>query len=303
MEKWLDKLWANGEVLLGYALTAAVILVVGRIVIRAGCSLAEKMMTMRLSREHTPEEAKRYATLTGLLQNIIRYSVLFIMAVTILDRFGVPVMAILSTAGVLGVGIAFGAQSLFKDVITGFFILLENQYYVGEYIEAQGVAGYVEKLTLRCTYLRDFDGRLHILPNGNMSLVTNHHRGGSRVLVDISISYESDIGRATEVLEQVCRKVALEFKDVLLEAPQVLGVVNLAESAVVIRLLAQSRALEQWAVERALRKEAKEAMQQAGIAIPYPHTYVILEKGEVEDGGVSGGDRTDAEKTSSLRQP
>ena len=279
MEKRLEKLWANGEVLLGYALTIIIVLVAGRLIMRVGCSLVEKMMTMRLSKEHTPEEAKRSTTLTGLLQNIIRYGTLFIMAVTILDRFGVPVMAILSTAGVLGVGIAFGAQSLFKDVITGFFILLENQYYVGEYIEAQGVAGYVENLTLRCTYLRDFDGRLHILPNGNMGLVTNHHRGGSRVLVEVGVSYESDIGQAIRVLESVCARIKEEFAGVLREDPQVLGVVNLADSAVVIRIVAQAEALEQWAVERAIRREAKEALQEAGIEIPYPRTQVILEKG------------------------
>lgn len=280
MEKWLDKLWENSGELASLGLTILIVLIAGRLVIRLGSSLAEKALTLKLSRHHTPEEAKRMATLVALSQNVIRYATLFIMIVTILDRFGVPVMAILSAAGVLGVGIAFGAQSLFKDIITGFFILLENQYYVGEYIEAQGVAGYVENFTLRCTYLRDFDGRLHILPNGNMSLVTNHHRGGSRVLVEIGVSYESEIGQAIQALEKACRKISEEFSGVLQEEPQVQGIVNLADSAVVIRIVGKAEPLQQWGVERALRREAKACLEEAGVEIPYPHTQVILAKGE-----------------------
>ena len=112
MEKWLDKLWENSGELASLGLTILIVLIAGRLVIRLGSSLAEKALTLKLSRHHTPEEAKRMATLVALSQNVIRYATLFIMIVTILDRFGVPVMAILSAAGVLGVGIAFGEHAI-----------------------------------------------------------------------------------------------------------------------------------------------------------------------------------------------
>jgi small conductance mechanosensitive channel len=186
-------------------------------------------------------------------------------------------MAVLSTVGVVGVALAFGAQSLCKDIIPGFFILLEDQYFVGEYIEAQGVAGYVEQFTLRCTYLRDFDGRLHIVPNGSINLVTNHHRGNRRVMVEIGITYDKDIGEALKLLQKVCDEINELKKDVIRERVTALGVVDMTASGVVIRMLGKAETMMQWDVERELRRRALEALTRAGYDIPYPHSHVIVE--------------------------
>jgi small conductance mechanosensitive channel len=276
MNAQIEKILENGGEILAVILVPVLIIIAGLILIRAGNALIDRLTKSRLHKAAKPFDHKRIETLDGLLKNIVRYGIYFIMVVTILDRFRVPVMAILSTAGVLGVALAFGAQSLCRDIITGFFILLEDQYLVGEYIEAQGVAGNVEQFTLRCTYLRDADGRLHILPNGSMTLVTNHHRGNSRVMVELAVSYEENIGRAVEALQAACDAVNEEFKDTIRDKIKVLGIVDLTASGMVVRMTGQSEAMQQWGIERALRQKAKEALEAAGIAIAYPHTQVYL---------------------------
>jgi len=240
--------------------------------------LIDRLNHTGFSKTTDSAHGKRWDTIRGLLKNLGKYLVCFIAVVMVLDCFHVPVMAILSTVGIVGVALAFGAQSLCKDVITGFFILLENQYFVGEYIEAQGVAGFVEQFTLRCTYLRDFDGRLHIMPNGNMGLVTNHNRGNRRVMVEIAITYEKDIGEALVILQKACDEVNELFRDDIREKVSALGVVDLADSGVIIRMLGQSEAMMQWKIERELRKMALEALRAAGYEIPYPHTRVTVEQ-------------------------
>ena len=260
-----------------YAIRPILILVAAFVLYRLLLVLIDRLNPARLGKAADAAHGKRWDTIRGLLKNLGKYVVCFIAVVMVLDCFHVPVMAILSTVGIVGVALAFGAQSLCKDIITGFFILLENQYFVGEYIEAQGVAGFVEQFTLRCTYLRDFDGRLHIMPNGNMGLVTNHNRGNRRVMVEIGITYEKDIGEALVILQKACDEINEVFREDIREKVSALGVVDLADSGIIIRLLGQSEAMMQWKIERELRKKALEALLAAGYEIPYPHTRVTVE--------------------------
>lgn len=278
MKVWIEKNLGENQQIIETILVPVLIIIGGMILIRVANALIDGLAKARLNRVSRPFDHNRIKTLEGLLKNIVKYGLYFVMAVTVLDRLHVPVMAILSTAGVLGVAVAFGAQSLCRDIITGFFILLEDQYLVGEYIEAQGVAGYVEQFNLRCTYLRDFDGRLHILPNGGMTLVTNHHRGKSRVLVELAVSYEEDINRVVEVLQKACDAVNEEFTEIIREKITALGIIDLTAAGMVVRMTGKSQPMEQWGIERALRKKAKESLAAAGIAIAYPHTQVILEE-------------------------
>jgi small-conductance mechanosensitive channel len=275
---WLDKALNESTIIIPVILTILFVVIGGNLLIKGGDLLIKKIFEKQ-ERKGRPIQA-REKTLISILQSCIRYGTYFIMGITILEKVGVPVMAILSTAGVLGVGIAFGAQSLFKDIITGFFILMEDQYAVGEYIEVQGAQGYVEKISLRCTYMRDFGGQLHIVPNGNISLITNHHRGNSRALVDMAVSYDQPLKKILDVLENVCIQVNKDMAEVLVEDLKVWGILRFDNSALVIRLVGRSKPLEQWGVEKYLRKMIKEAFDREGLEIPYPHTQILLRDSE-----------------------
>lgn len=289
MSDWFDQLFVHSAELFTLIATIVLILAGGMVLIKIGNASIKRFFDLR--QRNGSEIQPRERTLIHLLEGCARYGIYFIMAVTILDRFGVPVLAILSTAGVLGVGVAFGAQSLFKDVISGFFILLENQYSVGEFIGTQGVEGFVEQVTLRCTYLRDFAGQLHILPNGSIGTVTNHSRGSRRALVEVGVAYDSDMEQVVSVLERVCEETAAEVKDLLEEKPVVQGITALGDSAIVFRITAKAKALQQWAVEMTLRRRIQEAFQRESIEIPFPQRQVTMLEGKPKTHREAGYDR------------
>jgi len=278
--EWKDTLLGDGKLFYDYVIKPLLIIIAAFVLYRICCLLIDRLTKYSFNKTVDPLLSKRKKTLRGLLKNIVKYVIIFVAIVTILDCYNVPVMAVLSTVGVVGVALAFGAQSLCRDVITGFFILLEDQYFVGEYIEAQGVAGYVEQFTLRCTYLRDFDGRLHIIPNGSMQLVTNHHRGNRRVMVEIGITYDRDIGEALKLLQSACDAVNEEYKDDITDKITARGVVDVTASGVIIRMQGKSETMMQWDIEKALRRKSLEALKTAGYDIPYPHAHVIYEEKE-----------------------
>ena len=280
MTQWNDSLFGEGRLFMAYVLKPLFVIIVAIMLLKLSNVMVDRLTNSALSKTADPLRGKRRDTISGLLKNLTRYAIIFVAVVFVLDCYNVPVMAILSTVGVVGVALAFGAQSLCRDIITGFFILLEDQYYVGEYIETQGVAGYVEQFTIRCTYLRDFDGRLHIIPNGSMQIVTNHHRGSRRVMVEIGITYDRDIGEALKLLQSVCDEINEKYKDVIRDRITALGVVDMTASGVIIRMVGKSETMLQWEIERTLRKRVLEALSSAGYTIPYPHAQIILEQKE-----------------------
>ncbi|OLS03413.1 mechanosensitive ion channel family protein [Tissierella creatinophila] len=220
---------------------------------------------------------KRATTLINTLKKTINYFLVFVGVVMALDLFNIDTKSIIATAGIGGLAIGFGAQSLVKDLITGFFILLEDQYSVGELIQTEGYEGIVEDLGVRVTKLRAFSGELHIIPNGNIKIVTNKTRGAMRALVTMSISYEADVNKAIKVLEDVCEKIKND-NDTIIEGPTVLGIVNLGHYNVDINIVAKTNPMDQWAIEREIRKRSKEALEEAGIEIPYPKNVILREK-------------------------
>ena len=234
------------------------------------------------SREHLNIEMKeaRVNTLEGLLVRIMKYIIYFIAGTTILNQIGLNVGAMLATAGIGGLALGFGAQSLVRDMITGFFILFENQYSVGDFVEVDGSGGLVEDMALRVTKVRDFNGDLHIIPNGSISHVINKSHGRMRAWVNISIAYEEDIERALQVLRTVSEQLAAENEKIL-EGPIVLGVTELGASEVVLSILAKTEPMEQWAIERDMRKAYKLAFDREGIEIPYPRRVVYQRKEEL----------------------
>ncbi len=224
---------------------------------------------------------RRVDTIVALVRKTIKFLLYFYGTLMALEVFNIDTKSILATAGIGGVAIGFGAQSLVKDMISGFFILQENSYVIGDHIKADGKEGIVEEMGLRITKVRDFNGDLHIIPNGRIATISNMSRGAKRALVIISIAYEENLDRAIGVLNRMLDEIREEDKDILVSGPDIDGVESLGDSGVDIRISAMTKSGEQWGLERKLRKRSKECLEASNIEIPYSKLVVI--KGEEDD--------------------
>lgn len=211
----------------------------------------------------------RATTLINILNKSISVILNFIGILTVLEVFNIPTGSIIATAGVGGLAIGIGAQSLVKDIITGFFILLEDQYSVGDHVEIEGNEGIVEDLGLRVTKIRDFNGALYIIPNSNIAIVSNMTRGEMRALVNISIAYEEDVDKAIAVLKNYSETI-WKKNTIFKEGPTILGVTSLSEFSVDIGIVAKTDPLKQWEAERIIRLDSLDLLKKEGIEIPYP---------------------------------
>lgn len=223
-------------------------------------------------------DVRKVNTLRALAHSILKYTVYFVTGLTVLGQF-VDTTSILATAGIGGLAIGFGAQSLVKDVISGFFILFEDQYAVGDFVTIGDTTGTVEEIGLRITKIRGFKGDLTIIPNGQVQKVVNYTRGNVLAVVDISVPYETDIDRAIKLIEDVAKRYAQENKNIV-EQPQVLGVMDMGDSQITIRAVARTLPLKHWEVERELKKRIKEAFDENDIGIPYPRRVIIQSEKE-----------------------
>jgi len=265
----------------GIAARIAAVVVLALVAVKAGDSLIDRVFFKPSKSKGWKADEPRARTLSGLLKSALRYAAGIVSFLTVLELLGIDTKALLGGAAILGLAVGFGAQNLVRDIITGFFIIYERQYDVGDYVTIAGVSGTVEEIGLRTTTLRDWSGDVHIVPNGLVEKTTNSSRAGSRALVEVSIAYEEDIRQAISVLQKVCDQVATEMP-VILEGPRVLGVTRLADSGVAISVWARTKPLEQWGVERELRLRLKEALDRAGIEIPYPR-MVVYQRQEERD--------------------
>jgi len=221
---------------------------------------------------------KQLLTLSDALRWIVDVVIVASALLTLLSTAGVDITPVLASVGVAGLALSLGAQTLIKDIIGGLFILGENQYAVGDAIGVGEIRGSVERITLRCTHVRDLEGVLHIVPNGEVRIVSNMTRDWSRALVDVGVAYEENLDHAMEVLEGLAAAFAQdpEFAAVLMEPPQVIGPVNLADSAVTVRLSVKTEPGKQWEVSRALQKRVLAVCDEEGIELPYPRQEVIV---------------------------
>jgi small-conductance mechanosensitive channel len=190
----------------------------------------------------------------------------------LLSNLGINISPLLASAGVAGLAIGLGAQTLIKDLIGGFFVLVENQYAVGDTIQVGSLTGQVEHLTLRTTTVRGADGQLYIIPNGEVRIVSNLTKEWSRAIVDVGVAYEEDLDRVLGVLGDAAASFALDpaFAPHLLEAPQVLGPMSLGDWAITMRVMVKTRPGKQWEVARELRKRILAVCEHEGIVLPYP---------------------------------
>ena len=232
-------------------------------------------------------QEQRTRTLVSLLRSIGIVVVAVLTTFMVLAALGVNVGPLLAGAGVIGLAISFGAQSLVKDVIAGLFILFENQFGVGDIIRVEGVAGAVERMTLRVVVLRDVHGVVHVVPNGQITKVSNLTRSWARVVLDVGVAYREEPDRVITVMKAVGQEMYEDdaWKGAFIEAPEVPGVESFMDSAVTLRIVAKVLPLKQWEVARELRKRLKVRFDREGIEIPFPHRTVYWGK---EQGPWSG---------------
>lgn len=218
-------------------------------------------------------QIQRATTLTNVLGDLLRVIILGIGITTILSQLGIDLGPLLVAAGIGGIAIGFGAQSLVKDVISGFFILLENQVRVGDVVALAGVSGVVEDVGLRTITLRDFSGNVQIVPNGTIATVTNMTMGYSRYVFDVGVSYREDVDEVIAVLKEVAHGLQSdpEFGKDILEPLEMLGVDRFADSAVVIKCRFKTKPIRQWVIGREMNRRIKKTFDERGIEIPFPH--------------------------------
>jgi len=227
-----------------------------------------------------PESAKRATTLERVIRYLANVLLTLIAGLLVLAELGISVAPILGAAGVVGIAVGFGAQSLVKDYFTGFFILLENQIRQGDVVDIAGKGGLVEEVTLRFVRLRDYEGSVHYIPNSLISTVTNKSRGFAQAVIEIGIGYGEDIDAAFAVMRQVGADLRADpaYATKLLGDLDIAGVERWADSAVVLRGRFKTAPLEQWGIRREYLRRLKRAFDEAGIEIPFPHLTVYTGK-------------------------
>lgn len=244
------------------------IILLARLALRFGQNIIQRLLVTGPDKPALLPEGKA-KTLRGLLLSVWRYVIYTFTMLLLLSNLEINIGPILAGAGIVGLAVGFGAQNLVRDVISGFFLILEDQFSIGEYVTVLNYSGTVEEIGLRITKIRGWDGELYIIPNGLIETVTNWNRGHMRAVVEIGVSYEEDLDRILAVLEQVAAEYGESDPDVI-EGPRVVGVMALADSSIVIRLVATTASMTQWKVERNLRLAIKRKFDAEGIEKPYP---------------------------------
>jgi small conductance mechanosensitive channel len=234
---------------------------------------------------------QRAETIGAGIRSFTSIIVWTIAVIAMLSALGIRASTLLTSAGLIGVALGFGAQNLLRDLIAGVFMIFEDQIGVGDVIDAGVAVGTVESVSLRTTKLRDVEGVVWYVPNGGMARVGNKSQQWSRSVLDIPVSYDADIDRAQEVIKSAAREMANDerWRDVMLAEPEVWGIENLSLDSVSIRLVAKTAPLEQWRVGRELRARVKLALDAAGIASPRPATSPTSGSGGSGGSGGAGG--------------
>ncbi len=257
-----------GEILLIILITFLVIRLVDQLVDRI----------FKLSKT----DSNKALTLRKLIKSVSRYLIYFIAFVSLMIQIGFDPRPVLAGAGIVGLAIGFGAQSLVKDVITGFFLIFESQLEVGDIVQINGeINGTVEEVGLRVTKIREFNQRLHYLANGTITQVTNYNREKMRAIIPITVPYESNLDLVNRTLEELCEKIKEKYENDLVEEPEVMGVTKIDQTGVQFTITAICNPESYWKLEREMRKEAVLALNRNNIQIAYPRS-VIYHSAEIE---------------------
>jgi small conductance mechanosensitive channel len=225
-----------------------------------------------------PEFQKRTQTLVSIVRYALVFTILIVASMTLLREFGIEIGPILAAAGIVGLAVGFGAQSLVKDVISGFFILLEDQIRVGDVVQIAGKGGLVEKINLKTTILRDLAGNVHYVPNGHIDVVTNMTKEFSRYVFDIGVAYREDVDEVIEVIKEVDEELRSDpdYKDDIIEPIEILGLDQFANSSIIIKARTTTVPIKQWRVGREFNRRLKKKFDKRNIEIPFPHVTLYV---------------------------
>lgn len=241
-------------------------------------SVIKRIVSHRMAGEDETDIQQRTDTLSSILVKIAGIIILIIAVITILPEFGVNITSLIAAIGIGGLAIAFAAQNLIRDFISGFFILLEDQYSIGDVVSIAGIAGVVEDITLRRTVLRDLDANVHSVPNGKVELSTNMTKKYSRVNLNVSVGYNENLKHVIDIINKICQEMAKDpqWKDDFITTPSVLRVDKLGDSGIDIKILGDTKPAKQWAIMGELRLRLKDEFDREGIEIPWPHTKIYF---------------------------
>ena len=256
-------------------LVVAVALAAGFLAYRGFARVIERLLRRAEGAPDDPGRFQRAQTLAPLLKNVALYALSFTVAMVILQELGVDMRAILVSAGVLGLAVGFGAQALIKDVIAGFFILFEGLVRVGDVIEIGGHTGTVETIGLRVTTIRVPSGALRVVPNGELTQFANYNRGWARAIVDVGVTYDTDVRRALDTLERAGREWSAEA-GLALEPPRAQGIIRFGESDMGLRLAVKVAPAARGDAEIELRRRIKEAFDREGLELAAPQRAIYL---------------------------
>lgn len=270
--------------LLSQGIELVFIVILALIVLRISGVVIKRTFKAIAERDEDSEAEKRLQTLQGVIRVTMGIVIVVLAVMMILQNLGVEIGAVLAAAGVVGIAVGFGSQQLVQDVISGFFLLIENQIRVGDVVSIAGKAGLVEKINLRMTVLRDLSGNVHFVRNGHIDTVTNMTKGFSFYIFDIGVAYRENTDEVIDVMKQVGKELREDddFKLDILDDLEVFGVDKFADSAVVIKARFKTRPIKQWRVGRAYNARLKRAFDDANIEIPFPHVTVYA--GQDKDG-------------------
>ncbi|QDP42269.1 mechanosensitive ion channel family protein [Radiobacillus deserti] len=273
------QLWKDlGQVLL----RILIIVVIASVVIKLGKNIIERLFRKR---EKGPFKisARRENTLKKLIHNALNYIVYFTSFIMILEALSIPVGALLAGAGFAGLAIGFGTQNVVKDLVTGFFIIFEDQFSVGDYVRVSGIEGEVDEIGLRTTKIRSWTGELHILPNGNITQITNYSIHNSIAVVDVKVPYETEINKVDRLIEEVLCVLPARYPQIV-SPPESLGIQLIDTSHVVLRITAEVKPMTHWEISRIIRKEIKHKFDEEQIDIPYPRMVMYAREKEQKEG-------------------
>jgi small conductance mechanosensitive channel len=274
---------AFGLWLVGSGLKILMVIAVATLLMKI-ISIALDHVFKHLGGKQDDEMRKRSDTLKAVVRNFVHVVLIAVALMMILDNLGLDIGPILASAGVLGLAVGFGAQQLVRDVINGFFILLDDQIRVGDVVSIAGQGGLVESVNLRLTKLRDLSGNVHYVRNGEITVVTNMTKEYSRYVFDVGIAYREDVDQVIEVLKEIDAEMRNdeEYGSDILEPLEILGLDRFDDSAVIVRVRTKTKPIRQWAVGREFNRRMKKRFDDLGIEIPFPH--VTLYMGQDKDG-------------------
>ncbi len=246
-------------------------LIIGRIIART-----VRIAVVRDESMSEESERKREDTLIRIFNGALRVILIIMAILMILQEAGIKIGPILAGAGIVGVAVGFGGQYLIKDVITGLFMILENQYRIGDVVTIDGTSGLVQDISLRKTTLRDLDGTVHHINHGSITLVSNQSKDFARVNLEIGVAYDTNLEHVIDVINKTGEELSQDtvFKDMIINPPKFLRINDFADSAIIIKILGDTKPLRQWEVTGELRKRLKIAFDKEGIEIPFPQRVI-----------------------------